>query len=144
MTFYESIFLRQFSMKLLGLPTTKHFYHHTVIHIFIYITLKYCNSIPFYKNYYFPVCAVYFIKKLHSFIHSIMKVFFWKIGNPQTSKWLKEAQTWCNFTIFQKQSVCIRYTFFVILKCWNTYCQPPGFIIWTLWSISMESEVKVL
>ena len=25
MTFYESIFLRQFSMKLLGLPTTKHF-----------------------------------------------------------------------------------------------------------------------
>ena len=26
MTFYESIFLRQFSMKLLGLPTTKHFF----------------------------------------------------------------------------------------------------------------------
>ena len=25
MTFYESIFLRQFSTKLLGLPTTKHF-----------------------------------------------------------------------------------------------------------------------
>ena len=26
MTFYESIFLRQFPMKLLGLPTTKHFF----------------------------------------------------------------------------------------------------------------------
>ena len=26
MTFYESIFLRQFSMKLLGLLTTKHFF----------------------------------------------------------------------------------------------------------------------
>ena len=26
MTFYEGIFLRQFSMKLLGLPTTKHFF----------------------------------------------------------------------------------------------------------------------
>ena len=26
MMFYESIFLRQFSMKLLGLPTTKHFF----------------------------------------------------------------------------------------------------------------------
>ena len=26
MTFYESIFLRQFSMKLLGLPTAKHFF----------------------------------------------------------------------------------------------------------------------
>ena len=26
MTFYESIFLWQFSMKLLGLPTTKHFF----------------------------------------------------------------------------------------------------------------------
>ena len=26
MTFYESFFLRQFAMKLLGLPTTKHFF----------------------------------------------------------------------------------------------------------------------
>ena len=26
MTFYESIFLRQFSIKLLGLPTTKYFF----------------------------------------------------------------------------------------------------------------------
>ena len=23
---------------------------------------------------------------------------------------------------------------------WNTFCQPPGFIIWNIWKISIESE----
>ena len=90
-----------------------------------------------------PLCALsnHYYVSLYSFLKSQVLHFGEQFCYLLVSRCSKKGK----IVQYQKcEWVHYRYTFFVILKCWNPYCQTPGFIIWTFWSISMASEVKVL